>query len=234
MRQFGPLLLINNNMVSFSQLQIIACLVSVVVLLLVGKKLPLTQLLQDRKHQHLLFGSTVSITILWMFQASVPAANSPSIHFLWLAALPLILGFRWAVFSASLALLVITLLGKEQLAMLGVNFLLGVLAPISLTYAIYSLTFHKLPRHLFTYIFLCAFIPGALTISLKMLTMTGYFYVDGVYDWPTLKNQYLVITWLMLFPEAMFNGMTITLLVLNKPQWVYTYQDKYYLNGKAE
>jgi uncharacterized membrane protein len=141
-----------------------------------------------------------------------------------------LLGFRWAIFSASLALLGLTVFGKENIDMLGVNFLLGVLAPIALTYGIYSLTFHKLPRHIFTYIFLCAFIPGALTIGLKMLALSGYFYFDGIYSWQIIEDNYLMLTTLMFFPEAMFNGMTITLLIIYKPEWVYTFYDKLYLD----
>lgn len=140
------------------------------------------------------------------------------------------MGFRWAIFSASLALLGVTIFGKESIDMLGINFLLGVLAPISLTYGFYSLTFHKLPRHIFIYIFLCAFIPGALTIGLKMLAFSGYFYLDGWYNWQVITDNYLILTTLMLFPEAMFNGMTMTLLIIYKPEWVYTFYDKLYLD----
>jgi uncharacterized membrane protein len=152
------------------------------------------------------------------------------VHFLWLAALPLVLGFRWAILSASLALLGVTLVGQQSFNMLGINFLLGVLAPIALTYGFYSLTFHKLPRHIFIYIFLCAFIPGALCIALKMFALGGYFYLDGLYSWQVITDNYLVLTTLMLFPEAMFNGMTITLLIIYKPQWMYTFYDKLYLD----
>jgi|TARA_R110002111_G_scaffold134797_1_gene200818 uncharacterized membrane protein len=174
------------------------------------------------------FGSAACVFILWMVRTGI--YDGLTVHFLWLSALPLLLGFRWAIFSATLALLGVTLFGKESIEMLGVNFLLGVLAPIALTYGIYSLTFHKLPRHIFIYIFLCAFIPGALTIGLKMLALSGYFYLDGLYTWHVIKDNYLVLSTLMLFPEAMFNGMTITLLIIYKPQWVYTFYDKLYLD----
>lgn len=212
----------------FTGIQAMAGILSLVICYFVSKKLVFSQLISDKKCQHLVFGSAACLFILWMFRTGI--YDGLNVHFLWLSALPLLLGFRWAIFSASLALLGLTVFGKENIDMLGVNFLLGVLAPIALTYGIYSLTFHKLPRHIFTYIFLCAFIPGALTIGLKMLALSGYFYFEGIYSWQVIEDNYLVLTTLMFFPEAMFNGMTITLLIIYKPEWVYTFYDKLYLD----
>lgn len=212
----------------FTDIQTVAGLLSLLICFFVSKKLIFSQLVLDKKCQHLVFGSAACVFILWMFRTGI--YDGLNVHFLWLSALTLLLGFRWAIFSASIALLGVTLFGKESIDMLGVNFLLGILAPISLTYGIYSLTFHKLPRHIFTYIFLCAFIPGALTIALKMLALSGYFYLDGLYSWHIIEDNYLMISTLMLFPEAMFNGMTITLLIIYKPEWVYTFYDKLYLD----
>jgi uncharacterized membrane protein len=206
----------------------VAGLLSLLICFFVSKKLIFSQLILDKKCQHLVFGSAACVFILWMFRTGI--YDGLNVHFLWLSALTLLLGFRWAIFSATIALLGVTIFGKESIDMLGINFLLGVLAPISLTYGIYSLTFHKLPRHIFTYIFLCAFIPGALTIALKMMALSGYFYLDGMYSWHIIEDNYLMISTLMVFPEAMFNGMTITLLIIYKPEWVYTFYDKLYLD----
>lgn len=212
----------------FTDIQTVTGLLSLLICFFVSKKLIFSQLVLDKKCQHLVFGSAACVFILWMFRTGI--YDGLNVHFLWLSTLTLLLGFRWAIFSASIALLGVTIFGKESIDMLGVNFLLGILAPISLTYGIYSLTFHKLPRHIFTYIFLCAFIPGALTIALKMLALSGYFYLDGLYSWHIIEDNYLMISTLMLFPEAMFNGMTITLLIIYKPEWVYTFYDKLYLD----
>jgi uncharacterized membrane protein len=212
----------------FTDIQTVAGLLSLLICFFVSKKLIFSQLILDKKCQHLVFGSAACVFILWMFRTGI--YDGLNVHFLWLSALTLLLGFRWAIFSATIALLGVTIFGKESIDMLGINFLLGVLAPISLTYGIYSLTFHKLPRHIFTYIFLCAFIPGALTIALKMMALSGYFYLDGMYSWHIIEDNYLMISTLMLFPEAMFNGMTITLLIIYKPEWVYTFYDKLYLD----
>ncbi|WP_133471790.1 energy-coupling factor ABC transporter permease [Paraglaciecola marina] len=218
------------DQIQFTDIQAIAAVLTVVVCFVIAKRLTFSRLISDKKIQHLVFGSAASLFVLWMFRAGI--YDGLSVHFLWLSALPLVLGFRWAIFSASLALIGVTIAGQEHFNMLGVNFLVGVLAPIALAYGIYSLTFHKLPRHTFVYIFLCAFIPGALSITLKMFSLSGYYFLDGIYPWYVIQDNYLILTTLMLFPEAMFNGMTITLMIIYKPEWVYTFYDKLYLDDK--
>ncbi|MGS2721580.1 energy-coupling factor ABC transporter permease [Paraglaciecola aestuariivivens] len=213
-----------------TNLQILALTLSAVFIYWISRELDFSQLVSNKKCQHLVFGSAACVFILWMFRTGIYPGLT--VHFLWLSALPLVLGFRWAIISASIALLGVTLVGQEPITLLGVNFIFGVLAPIALTYSIYSVTFHKLPRHIFIYIFLCAFIPGALTIGLKMLALSGYFYLDNLYPWFVIQDNYLILSTLMLFPEAMFNGMTITLLIIYKPHWVYTFYDKAYLDNK--
>lgn len=69
-------------------------------------------------------------------------------------------------------------------------------------------------------------------IAIKMLLLGGYYSLQGTYDWITIKDNFIVLIPLMLFPEGMLNGMTMTLLVIYKPHWVYTYQDKFYIDGK--
>lgn len=199
-------------------------------LFFVFRTLSLSSIVSDKKIQHLVFGCAASVFFLWIFRTGIyPGLN---VHFLWLTALLLVLGFRWAVVSAFLALLGVTLIGKESWSMFGINGLLGVMVPLSLSYLVYSFAFHKLSRHVFVYIFICAFLPGALMIAIKMYLLGGYFFIDNHYDWLTIKDNYLVLIWLLLFPEGMLNGMTMTLLIIYKPQWVYTFYEKFYIDKK--
>ena len=190
-------------------------------------RLSFRRLVDDKKIQHLLFGCAASVFFLWIFRTGIyPGLN---VHFLWLTALTLILGFHWAVAASCISLLGITLIGAESWAMFGINGLLGTLAPIVLSYLLYSFVFHKLPRHLMVYIFVCAFLSGAMMIGIKMSLLSGYYYFSGQYDWVTIRDNYLMLSTLMVFMEGMLNGMTITLLIIYRPQWVYTFYDKIYL-----
>jgi uncharacterized membrane protein len=211
-------------------IQTISLLVYAIGLIYVITKTDYKRIIKERKWQHIVFGSTVAVLFLWSFRISI--YDGLVIHFLWLTTLTLVLGFRWAVLVASTVLIIMTIIGNEQWDMLGVNGLIGVFLPILITYGIFAFSFHRIPRHLFVYIFLCAFFPGAITIGVKMLALGGYYFVEGVYTWDIIQYNYINMTLLMIFPEAFFNGFSITCLVIYKPDLVHTFHDKFYIDGK--
>lgn len=213
-----------------TSLQILSLIVYLAGFTYVVAKTDLKRIIEERRWQHIVFGSIVGVLFLWSFRVSI--YEGLIIHFLWLTTLTLVLGFRWAILAATAVLLAVTIIGNEDWQMLGVNGLLGVFLPILITYAIFSFTFHRIPRNIFTYIFLCGFLPGALTIGLKMMALSGYFYIEGFYTWDVIEYNYTYMTLLMIFPEAFFNGFSITCLVIYKPDLVHTYHDKFYIDGK--
>lgn len=211
-------------------LQILSSIVYICVLLVVVKNTNFRPLLNDKHFQHRLFGASATLFILWVLRVGI--VEGLYVHFLWLTALSLIFGFRWSIISATVVLLGATIVGQHPFSMLGINGLVIVLLPIFLSYAILSLSFHKMSQHIFIYIFICAFLAGGISIGLKMFLQGVYFYIDIEYDWDDVKNNYLHIIPLVVFPEALFNGMIMTLLIIYKPEWVYTYHDKFYLDDK--
>jgi uncharacterized membrane protein len=213
-----------------TELQIVGAIASFIGLVIIIKNTNLRQLVDDSAFQHRFFGASAAVFVLWIFRVGI--VDELQVHFIWLTSLALILGFRWAMISSSFVLLGITIVGYEKFSMLGINWLLGTLLPISVTYAIFSWSFHKLPRNVFVYIFICAFFPGAITVSLKIIAMAGYFQLDTNLGWDVIFQNYVLLIPLLLFSEAFFNGFTITSLVVNKPQWVYTFHDKFYIDGK--
>ncbi len=214
-------------MFDISILQVIAWIAYLTSTIFVLRDLPLAQFSTDKKTQHLVLGASVSVFALWLFRVGI--FDGLDVHFLWLTALTLVLGMRWALLSGFIALLVSTLTGYDSWQMFGVNGVVGVGIPIVVSYLIYSFTFHKLPKHFFIYVFVCAFLCGALMIALKMILLGGYYYLDGLYEWQIVYDNYIQLIPLMLFSEGMLNGMTITLLIIYRPTWVYTFYDKYYL-----
>lgn len=213
-----------------TELQIISLIIYLLVVGFVATKIDFTQLVKDKPFQHRLFGAITCVFVLWLFRVSI--YDGLVMHFLWLTSLTLILGLRWAVLAATVVLIASTIIGQETWSMIGVNGLLGLLLPIGITYLIYIISFHRISRNPFVYIFICAFFPGAITMAVKMLSMSGYFYFEGLYTWNVIEYNYAQMTLLMMFPEAFFNGMTMTCLIIYKPELVYTFADKFYIDGK--
>lgn len=193
-------------------------------------RISFNQFRQNKKLQHLVLGSSVSVFGLWLFRVGIEPGLD--VHFLWLTAMTLLLGLRWALISGFCTLLVSTVAGYDSWAMFGINGVLGISIPIVISYLIYNFSFHKLPRHFFMYVFVCAFLAGAAMIAVKMLLLSGYYYADGIYTGDTIYDSYLLLIPLLLMSEGMLNGWTMTILVIYKPTWVYTFYDKHYLHGK--
>ena len=192
------------------------------------KHIDFSLLFQHKHVQHVVVGAGVALFMLWNFRAGI--YTGLDVHFLWLSALTLTLGFRYAVLISGFVLLGITAVGKESWEMFGANGVLGVLLPICVSYAVFSLVFHRVPRHLFIYVFLCAFFPGALVIAVKMLGIGGFYVLNDIHTWRIVFDNYEVLIPLLLFPEAMLNGMTMTLLIIYKPHWVYTWNDEQFFD----
>lgn len=213
-----------------TSIQTVCLIVFIGLIIFVANKTELKRIINEKKWQHIFFGSIVAVSFLWLFRVSI--YDGLVMHFLWLTTLTLVLGYRWAILAGAIVLLISTAIGNDAWSMIGVNGLIGVAVPITVTYLIFSWAFHKLPKHLFVYIFICAFIPGAISVGLKMLFLSGYYYVDGVYPWDVIEYNYLMMSILMVLQESFFNGFSITCLVVYKPDLVHTYHDKFYLDGK--
>ena len=213
-----------------SELQILCLAIFTIALGYIATKTDFSLLVKNKRFQHKLFGAITSVFVLWLFRVSI--YDGLVMHFLWLTALTLVLGFRWAMIAGTLVLIASTTIGYDSWSMFGVNGLIGVALPIGFTYLVYMLSFHRMSRHLFVYIFVCAFFPGALSMALKMLSFSAYFYVEGMYTWDVIAYNYTQMTILMVLPEAFFNGMTMTCLIVYKPNLVHTFHDNFYINGK--
>lgn len=220
--------------------QIIAAVASLLAIALSFDKKHYQLLATDASKQHLLLGISTALALLWSLKASIyPGLN---IHFLWLTAASLLLGPHLAMLAGLLALAATYIFadfavqagGQEALIRnwhnIGIDALTTVTIPSLISYGVYALAYHKLPRHFFVYTFVCAFFAGALAIAAKMFSLASLLWLSGQYSWDILVDNLLILTPLVLFPEAMLNGMTMTVLVVYMPNWVRSFFDEEYLN----
>lgn len=209
---------------------LVSLLAALFVLYLVFDKNELSLLLSDKSKQHLMFGFSALLTLLWSIQTNIH--DGLYVHFLGLTACTLFLGPRLAVYTGLIALTINTILGQYAWPEYGVHFICGVALPVAISYLVYVISFYHLPRHFFVYVFVCGFVGGALSIGIKMLALSIYFSSVGPYDWSTVYDNYLILLLLLAFPEALLNGMTTTLGIVYTPTWVRTFYDSQYLDDK--
>jgi uncharacterized membrane protein len=187
----------------------------------------LRTLLAQPLYQHLCLGGAIALVPLWVLRAGLH--EGLEVHFLGLTSLTLLLGWRLALLAPCLTLLVLGYFDVIKLADIGWQALVGVALPVATTWLLFLASWAWMPRHLFVYLFVVAFGGGALSISVKVIASALLMGMSGTYPWHTISADYLSIWPLLLFPEALLNGMTMTLLAIYRPHWVNTFFDREYL-----
>ncbi|MGL4249085.1 MAG: energy-coupling factor ABC transporter permease [Aeromonas sp.] len=206
----------------------LAALIIWLVLLVITLHRSVWQTLHDTPlYQHLLLGSAIALMPLWCLRAGLH--DGLEVHFLGLTTLTLLLGWRLALLAPCLTLLVLGYFGVTNLADFGWQALIGIALPVATSWLLFLASWAWLPRHLFVYIFVAAFLGGAVTISVKVAASALLMGLSDNYPWHTITADYLSIWPLLLFPEALLNGMAMTVLAIYRPHWVYTFFDHTYL-----
>ncbi|HHF2853452.1 TPA: energy-coupling factor ABC transporter permease [Vibrio diabolicus] len=191
------------------------------------KKVVWPKLEKEKAFQHLVFATLFFFSILWATQAGVK--EGLQIHFLALTTLTMMYGWRMAFLISIPAMLVNHLLHDVSLLQLPTSLVLSALLPIVISYVVFLLSYHYLPRNIFVFIFVAGFFNGAITGSLHLLINSFYHLSVGHYDWETIQHNYFIFVPLLAFPEGLLNGMSLAVLTVFKPEWLRVFSDRDYI-----
>ncbi len=89
-----------------------------------------------------------------------------------------------------------------------------------------------MPRHLFIYLFLSAFFGSAINFIIVGTVSALLLAIFGAYDWHMLVYEFLPYYYLLGFAEAFITCGLITVFVVYRPKWVFSFRDERYLKGK--
>ncbi len=178
---------------------------------------------------HLLMGSVAFCVALWLLSARV--GDGIRIHLLGMTSVTLLLGWRFAILSGSLALALHLLLIGAPLAALPAAWMLNVGVPVSVSRGCLAL----LPRrqNLFLYTLGGGFAGGMASViavastSLVLLWMAGQ---SGLVSEALNAFPFLA---LLLFPEGFINGTLVTAAAVFFPGAVKTFDEHFYF-GEGE
>lgn len=199
------------------------------VLLWAVWRAPWLELFSDFRRQHLLFGTVLSLFLLWLVRRDFESGLA--FHFIGMTAVTLLLDWPLAILAGALAQLGLLALGRQELAALGVNALLLILLPVWVAEGCALLVERFQPKNLFVYIFCAGFFPAALTAALCVLLGLGMLWWSGIYVMPPRLDDMAAYLWLVMFPEAFINGTAITGLVVFCPDWLETFNRTRYLQA---
>ncbi|CAL94318.1 conserved hypothetical membrane protein [Azoarcus olearius] len=186
--------------------------------------------LRDSSQLNLLLGFAVGLTLVWSLKAGVkPGLN---LHMLGAMAAALTFGPQLGIVVLALALTGITLNGSVEWQAWPINFVLMAVVPVLVAARLHKWVERWLPAHFFVFIFVSGFVGAALAVLVQGCVASVALVLGGAYTADFLLSEYLPFFLLLGFSEAWISGAVVTLLVVYRPGWVATFDDRRYLNGK--
>lgn len=167
---------------------------------------------------------------LWAMK--VKSVAGLELHFLGLSAMVLVFGWRLALVGAGAALTGLTATGLYDWQSLGVNGLLTIALPVLIASRLHALVYHWFPKHYFVYVIVAAHFTSMLVIAMAMIAGAVLLLALGIYPWTRIVDDYLVFLPIAMLPEGFLNGAIMTMLTALKPEWVRSFDDRDYIDGK--
>ncbi len=186
--------------------------------------------LRDKENLHVFFGATVVLMLLWSIKAGIrPGMN---FHLLGATLLMLMFGWKFAILALSLVLLGQGLYGNIEWLTFSLNAMMMIVGPVLFSYLIYRISQLYMRKSFFVYTLFNGFFCAILTMLLLVTTTSLLLLCCGGYDWDDIYYRYLPFTPMMLFAEGFFTGMLTSGMVLFRPEWIGSFDDRRYLSGK--
>lgn len=180
---------------------------------------------QSRFNQWL--ANCVLLTLVWSMKAGVlPGLN---LHLLGAMVFTLQFGAPLALLGSCLTLAGITLNGATGWQGFGLNALLMGAVPVGISALLVFMGQRILPKNIFVFIFAHGFFGSAAVVVGTGAVASVLFWLSGAYPLATLLDDYLPYFILLGFSEAWIAGMLVTLMVVYRPQWLVSFDDRQYL-----
>lgn len=179
---------------------------------------------------NLMLSACVLVLAYWQVHAGLQPGLS--LHLIGATLLTLLFGPWFGFLSILLVLVLNTAWTGGAWQALPLNSLILDATPVTVSWWLYRWADTQLPNHLFVYIFFNAFFGAGVAVLATGVAATVVLLGMGDYTWPYLSGNYLPYYLLMAWSEAVSTGMLITLLVVYRPQWVATFNDRQYLDSQ--
>jgi uncharacterized membrane protein len=187
--------------------------------------------LQDRERQWVWLGSLALLVAVWSMKAGITPGLS--VRFLLVTTLTLMHGWQLATIGAVLVLGVLTVTGQASWSSFGANLLCMAVVPALVTAWLHEAVHARLPHNYFVYFFVTVFAGSAIAYNLAGLARIALLASSGSLEAAHAGPEYFAILPLMSFGEAFVNGLLMAMLVVYRPTWVMSFDDRLYL-GKRQ
>lgn len=211
-------------------IRLAAAVVAGTVLLLAAISAPWRVWLGDRERQWVWLGSLALLVAVWSMKAGITPGLS--LRFLLVSSLTLMHGWQLAVLGSAMVLGVLGWSGQADWASFGADLLCVAIVPAIATAWLHEQVHARLPHNYFVYFFLTVYAGSALAYNLAGLARVGLLAAAGTLDAAHAGPEYFAVLPMMSFGEAFVNGMIMAMVVVYRPKWVMSFDDRLYLSRR--
>ena len=179
---------------------------------------------------HVYLGAIVLVSVIWSLRGGIQSGLG--YHLLGVSALCLMFEWQFALFAVCAVLVLNSAFGTAGWETFGFNLLVMGVVPVVLTRTLLYLCQRLLPHNFFIYVFVNAFLAGALSMLASGLVSAGLQQLSGVHAPGSVYANFVMVLPMLMFGEGFLNGAALSLAVAYRPQWVATFHDRWYLQGK--
>ena len=172
--------------------------------------------------------SIIVLTLLWRMHVRVQP--DLSLHLLGVAMFALMFGRALTCIGAAMSVVAYTAEFDGLWINLGTNIVVLAVIPAVLSDLILKKTERYLPSHMFVYLFGNGFF-GAFVVN-AATGLCALFVHSLLLPRFAITNDAYAYMLLLAWGEAFLTGFLITIFVVYKPAWVFTFDDQRYLRGK--
>lgn len=177
-------------------------------------------------------GACVVIMLFWSLSGGFKPGLS--FHLLGSTAFTLLAGPWMALIGMAIVLAGLCTYGTLEWGAFGLNFLIFVAWPVLISAVVLRFAQKKLPANYFVYIFINAFMVGGACYFACCALGVSVLALAGAYPADYLFEEVLLFYFLLSWSEAFTTGIMIAIMVVYKPHWVLTFDDRLYLYSNKD
>ena len=179
---------------------------------------------------HVAAAMVIAEVVLWTIRATI--GEGFTFHLLGVTAFALATGPPLALLGSAIAVVLQIGVHDGRWENAGIAFVTMAALPVGVAWAVHRAAQRLLPPNFFVYIFVGAFFGAAVALAAGgVAAAVGLAYGAGV-PAPLVFGEYVPYLLYLAWGEAMLTGMALTLMVVYRPQWVATFDDAHYLEGR--
>jgi uncharacterized membrane protein len=163
--------------------------------------------------------------VLWQIRVVIPGTE---MHLLGATVMTLMFGWEFALLGGTVALGLDILRQHWSLVNLGLMGWVLVAIPVLSAYLVARLVERVFPRNFFIYVYATAYAGGALSMLAHGAAMIFLLPAATIFDGTARILPYV----LLMFGEGFLSAGLLTLLVAYRPEWVVSFKDSLYVNGR--